>query len=151
MCHIICHHTVIHTLNLISILANLRICPHRTCGTVASRILVRDSINYIKNNIKDTNRNNSNNQMQIIRILVLMLYSAVIVVILKSIRPISDLKIIILIAIVKRKAIELVFIIYIDYWFNCVYILNASVMQTIKKRIKSFFKSKALSNAMVDG
>jgi hypothetical protein len=93
-CHITCRHTVTPTLSLIFILANLRTCPHRTCGTVVSRILVRGSTNYIKNNIKDTNNNsNSNNQIVIRRTLVLPLSSAaIIVVILKSIRKISDLK-----------------------------------------------------------
>ena len=73
----------------------------RTCGTVASRILVRDSTNYIKNNIKDIN--------QIIRILLVMLLYlvAIIVIPLKNIHPISDLKIILLsIVIVIHKAID---------------------------------------------
>lgn len=91
-------------LNSIFILANLRICLHRTCGTVVSRILVRDSTNYIKNNIKDTHNNrNSNNNRKRIKVrkaLILLLppqlslEAAIIVVIPKSIRPTSDLKII---------------------------------------------------------
>lgn len=103
----------IPTLNLIFILANLRTCPHRTCGTVVSRILVRGSINYIKNNIKDTHNNNSNsnnNQISIRIALVLLLplrqlslEAAIIVVILKSIRPTSDLKIVV--AIVSASLI----------------------------------------------
>lgn len=89
-------------LNSIFILANLLICPHRTCGTVVSRILVRGSTNYIKNNIKDTHNNrNSNRKRKRIKVrkaLILLLppqlslEAAIIVVIPKSIRPTSDLK-----------------------------------------------------------
>lgn len=89
-------------LNSIFILANLLISPHRTCGTVVSRILVRDSTNYIKNNIKDThnNRNSNRKRIKVRKALILLLppqlslEAAIIVVIPKSIRPTSDLKII---------------------------------------------------------
>lgn len=112
---------VIHTLNLIFILANLPICPHRTCGTVVSRILVRGSTNYIKNNIKGTHSNNNNNHShKITRIALILLLpqspllqhslvaAIIVVILLKSIHPTSDLKIIIFAIASASLMIEIV-------------------------------------------
>lgn len=79
---ITCRHTVIPTPNSTFIPLSSLISPHRTRGTVF-RMLVRDSISFIKNNIKDT---------RIIRIVRQMLCLAAIVAILKSILRSSDLK-----------------------------------------------------------
>lgn len=79
---ITCHLTAIRMLNSTFIHHSSHICPHRTRGIVF-RMLVRGSISFIKNNIKDT---------KTIRIAPRMLCLAAIVVILKSILKSSDLK-----------------------------------------------------------
>lgn len=131
-----------HMLNLIFILANLLICPHRTCGIVVSRILVRGSINYIKNNIKDTHNRNSN-RIRVLRIALVLLLplpqlsleaAIIAATILKSIRPTSDLKII---AIVSAS-LNIVVIITV-LMLVMVMMMMTSAMHSTAIECESFF------------